>query len=362
MIWLLLVLTALLAAATLIMGRRRGETVDPLDHYRAQLEEISEDEARGMVDAESARAAKLEVERRILKAAKQQTRAGSAAGDGRLPFLIAGAALVAAFALYGFMGRPTLPAKPGMVVSGLDQLVEEGGMTFGEAIKTIKKHLRDNPLDMKAWEVLAKTARSVRDFSTAANAFSKLAELDPANATWRAQQLEAMIAMSSGQISPSARLVLAGLIQDFPDHAAGQYYLGLARLQAGDEMGAKAAWTALADRSSPDAPWMPMLQRQLSTLGVAPPKLTQDQMASVEGMTEEERQAFIASMMERLEARLESAPDDPQGWLMLARSHLTLGDKEAAIDALERGLSHVSGEKAAGLQAFLDNLRSDPNL
>lgn len=362
MIWLLLALTALLVALVLVMGRGRGQTVDPLDHYRAQLDEITEDEERGVVDAESARAARLEVERRILKVAKLKTGARASAGDKRLPLLLAGVTLVAAFALYGVMGRPTLPAKPGMVASGLDQRVEEGGPTFGEAIKTIQQHLEDKPMDQKAWEVLAKTARSVRDFSTAANAFGQLAVLDPMKAQWRAQQLEAMIAMSGGQISPAARLVLGKLIEDFPDHAAGQYYLGLAKLQAGDETGAKATWTALADRSAPDAPWMPLLQRQLSGLGVAPPKLTDEQMASVQGMSDEERQAFIASMMARLEARLESAPDDADGWMMLARSHLTMGDKEAAIDALERGLTHVSGEKAATLKAFLDNLRSDPDL
>jgi len=362
MIWFLLALTALMVALVLVMGRGRGETVDPLDHYRAQLDEITEDEERGVVDAESARAAKLEVERRILKVAKQKTGVSANAGDKRLPLVLAAVTLVAAFALYGFMGRPTLPAKPGTVVSGLDQRVEEGGPTFGEAIKTIQKHLEGNPADTKAWEVLAKTARSVRDFSTAANAFGQLADLDPMKAQWRAQQLEAMIAMSGGQISPAARLVLGQLIEDFPDHAAGQYYLGLARLQAGDETGAKATWTALADRSAPDAPWMPLLNRQLSSLGVNPPKLTDEQMASVQGMSEEQRQAFIASMMERLEARLESAPDDAEGWMMLARSHLTMGNKQAAIDALNRGLTHVSGEKAAALKAFLDNLRSDPNL
>ncbi|WP_286829109.1 MULTISPECIES: c-type cytochrome biogenesis protein CcmI [Kordiimonas] len=362
MIWLLLALTALLVALVLIIGRGRGKTVDPLDHYRAQLDEITEDEARGVVDAESARAARLEVERRILKVAKQKTSAGTVVGDKRLPVLLAAVTLVAAFTLYGFMGRPDLPAKPGMVASSLDQLVEEGGPTFGEAIKSIQKHLKDAPQDQKAWEILAKTSRSVRDFSTAANAFGQLAMLDPTNATWRAQQLEAMIAMSGGQISPATRLVLGKLIEEFPDHAAGQYYLGLARLQAGDEVGAKATWTALADRSAPDAPWMPVLRRQLSSLGVAPPKLTDEQVASVENMTEDQRRAFIASMMARLEAKLESAPDDAEGWMMLARSYLAMGDQDAAIDALERGLSHVSGEKAAVLQAFLDNLTSNPDL
>lgn len=362
MIWLFLILVAL-TAVLFLFGKDRAEAgFDPLDHYRAQLDEIAEDEARGVVDVDEAKAARLEVERRLLKAAKRQSEAKLDRGDKRIPAVLAVLAVIAGVALYAVFGRPGLPEKPGAVISSRHEAIQEGGPTYDEAIKAVRKHLRDEPEDAKGWEVLAKSSRAVRDFSAAANAFAELARLQPENHGWRVQQFEAMMAMASGQITPAARLVLGALIEDAPDHPAGQYYLGLLRRQSGDNEGAKAVWQALADRSDPNAPWMPTLNDQLRKLGVAPPRLSGDQMAAVANMSDEDRKAFIESMMERLKARLDSDPDDPDGWLMLARSYLSMGDKPAAIAALEQGLAKVSAEKQASLQALLDNLKTNPDL
>lgn len=362
MIWLGFALMALVAGGLLLLGRRGGAVVDPLAHYKAQLAEIEEDESRGIIDAESARAAKLEVQRRILKVADDKATTQSVAGDWRGVAPLALAALVGAFALYGLMGSPDKPSQPGEVITGRAAPVQEGGPTFDEAIKSVEAHLEQNPDDVQGWEVLGKSARAVRDYSTAANAFAELAELQPNQPNWRVQQFENMMAMSRGEISPAARLVLAQLLEDAPDHPAGQYYLGLIRFKAGDTDGARTIWQSLADRSNPNAPWMPVVRQRLADLGVRPPALSQNQMDAVNQMAPEDRQAFIASMMERLAARLESQPDDPEGWLMLARSHLAMDDREAAIAALERGLTQVSAENRPRLSGFLDNLKGNPDL
>jgi cytochrome c-type biogenesis protein CcmH len=348
----------------MISGRRTANSLDPVGHYRAQLSEIDVDEANGSLDAESARAARLEIQRRILKVASDETGQINHAGE-QLPLkfsaMLAACVLIAAFALYYMMGNPTVPAAiPQSIQQAKQQLVEENGSTLGEAMDEVQAHLAENPLDMRGWEVLGRTARSVKDYATAAEAFGVLAQNSPNDTRWRVDELEAYLAHGHGKITPAARLVLAALLQASPNHPAGQYYLGLARLQAGDADGAKAIWTALSDRSAPDAPWMPVVRSQLSALGVGavggPPKLTKDDMAMVDQMTESERQDFIQSMMQRLEQRLESSPNDPAGWLMLARSQLAMGDKKVAISTLERGIQAVSPENSRDLQAFLDNL------
>jgi len=362
MIWLFLILAALIPALLLFHRRDQAEAFDPLAHYRAQLAEVAEDESRGIIDPESARAARLEVERRILKVADRAERTASGKEDHRL---VAGVALLlvaGSFVLYWVLGRPDLPAKPGFVVSAMDQPVQEGGPTYREAIDQVKSHLEDNPRDVEGWRVLAASSRSARDFSAAANAFEQLAELEPSNTSHRLNQFQAMFMMSGGQISPAARLVLVDFIQSEPDHPAGQYYAGVLMLQNGDETGAKATWLALAARSDANAPWMPRLRAQLERLGAGLPQVSQDQMDAVAAMEPEERAAFVRSMMERLAARLEESPDDPQGWLMLARSHLSVGDRDAAIASLERGLAVVSEAGKPPLRALLDNLLSQPDL
>lgn len=53
-------------------------------------------------------------------------------------------------------------------------------------------------------------------------------------------------------------------------------------------------------------------------------------------MAPDERQAMIRGMVDRLEARLEADPGDPDGWIRLMRSRLVLGEETAASAAFDR--------------------------
>ncbi len=377
MIWLLF--TLMMAAGLLVLFSRRrsdgfgGMAVDPVAHYRAQLAEIDADVAREMIDAGSAQAARLEVQRRLLRASARTDSStvdsvsdslGESVPDSNTSFTptaYGGAVLLLigfTAVLYILRGSPDTPAAPppGRQVAA-NQLLEESGITMGQAAEQVKAHLAENPRDSQGWLVLAQTASAIGDFPAAASAYSALASLNPGEPKYRIEEFETYMAHAGGQITPAARLVLAAVLDIAPDHPAGQYYLGLAHLQAGREERARAVWTSLADRSTADAPWMPTLQRQLSELGVNPPELSEEDIAVINGMSDSEREAFLNSMLARLESQLDSDPTDTTGWLMLARSKLTMGDKKGAIDALNSGISANPGEKSAELQAFLDNLK-----
>ncbi len=365
MIWLIFAFLCLVVVALLLTVRvKDSEQMNPIDHYKGQLKELEADEKRGVIDAGSVAAARLEIERRILKLAHQETGGAKAAGaaGARAIYGVAGLLVIGAFALYMLLGRPDLPAKPAAIFEARNEPIQEGGPTFAEAISSVQDHLAINPEDQTGWQVLAKSSSAVEEYSLAAKAYNRLAELDPADGRWRAQELEAYLNLAGGKVTPAARLVLSRLLQDYPDQPAGHYYLGLAHLQAGNKEKAKAVWQALADRSGSNAPWMPTLKVQLRSLGVKPPQLSKEMVESVGAMSEEDKAAFIRSMMDRLAARLEESPNDPQGWMMLARSHLAQGNEEEAISALKRGLSHIPADQAAGLQAMLDNIsgKADP--
>jgi cytochrome c-type biogenesis protein CcmH len=53
-------------------------------------------------------------------------------------------------------------------------------------------------------------------------------------------------------------------------------------------------------------------------------------------MTEEDRSAFIRSMVERLASRLEDEPDDLEGWMRLANAYTVLGERDNAVSAYEK--------------------------
>lgn len=54
--------------------------------------------------------------------------------------------------------------------------------------------------------------------------------------------------------------------------------------------------------------------------------------------------AQIEGMVERLAKKMESSPDDPQGWLMLARSYRVLGRNAEAAQAYGKAESAVAGD------------------
>lgn len=359
MIWLGFAILVLMTIGFFMLRTGKSEAAaDPIALYKKQLADIHVDEANGVLEKDAAAAARLEIERRILRV-KTPGEAQQDVENSAAPMILCALAVTAAALIYYFVGMPHLPAAPGRMITVQDAPVEEGGPSFREAIERVEGHLANNPQDHKGWEVLAKSARAVGDFSRAATAFGKLAELEPNNVSWRAQELEAYIAMGAGQVTPAAKIVLQQLLQDEPEHPAGHYYLGLARRQVGDENGARAIWLALADRSDANAPWMPVLNERLTELGVRPPRLSNEQISAVAEMTTEERDLFVKSMIDRLKERLESEPNDPEGWLMLARSQLAIEGKEAAIASLKAGIEHVGAEKALEMKAFLDNLLSN---
>jgi len=363
MIWALLTLViAPLVLMILFGGREDDREADPVSHYKRQLVDLADDLKNKVVSKKDAASAKLEIERRILRLAERQGARNTGERGGLVAPAVLSAILIAAsFLGYSHLGSPSALSQSGEVESFLDTSVTKDGPSFREAIDKISAHLQENPDDKQGWEVLAKSARSVRSFSVAANAFGKLVRLAPNETKWRVQQLEAFIAMARGQVTPAANMLIQKLLVAVPDHPAGHYYLGLARLQSGDRNAAQAIWMALSDRSAANAPWMPIVQEHLRELGVVPPRLSEDDTAMVADMSPGEQDAFVRSMIARLEERLESTPTDSEGWMMLARSQAALGEKDTAIATLTRAMSLVSAEARPQMQAFLDNLNENTN-
>ncbi|MCK0069992.1 c-type cytochrome biogenesis protein CcmI [Kordiimonas laminariae] len=357
MIWLFCVAIALVAVLLItVKSGAADRDADPLSHYKEQLEEITADVERGILDEESAASAKLEIERRILKTVRKAESKTLFSGSVSTVLPIAGAVVIGAWLVYSQLGSPNAQSKPGVFVTMQNAEVTEGGPTFREALDKIQLHLDANPDDIEGWSVMAKTARSVGDYSRTINAYKNIVRLQPEDSRYQVDMLESYIAMAQGKITPAAKMVLQDLLRAEPNHPAAHYYLGLTRLQAGDEEGAKTVWLALAESSAADAPWMPTVNKHLQDMGVRPPKLSQDQIDNVNAMTAEDRQEFIRSMMARLEAKLEENPTDSQGWMMLARSQVSQGDKKSAISTLNRALEAVNDADKPKIQAFLDNL------
>jgi cytochrome c-type biogenesis protein CcmH len=68
------------------------------------------------------------------------------------------------------------------------------------------------------------------------------------------------------------------------------------------------------------------------------------QMPEAGAPPDHQQGATIQSMVERLAERLKISGSDPQGWLMLARSYMTLGDKDKATAAISDARHALAGD------------------
>src|SRR3546814_3509953 len=73
----------------------------------------------------------------------------------------------------------------------------------------------------------------------------------------------ALAVHGDGFVSPAARLAFARAAEIAPDHPAPLYFLGMAWLQSGQPGEALATWRELREKSPPDAPWLPELDRKI---------------------------------------------------------------------------------------------------
>ena len=74
---------------------------------------------------------------------------------------------------------------------------------------------------------------------------------------------------------------------------------------------------------------------------------TAEDVKAAEGQSDTERNSMIRGMVDRLATRLETSPNDEEGWLRLMRSRMTLGEKDAAKAALTKALETFAGDAAA---------------
>jgi cytochrome c-type biogenesis protein CcmH len=131
---------------------------------------------------------------------------------------------------------------------------------------------------------------------------------------------------------------------------------------AGDHQGAINDWLALLEDTPAGAPWEGNLRQTIEQVGKinninvdgdlakaadgrpAPPTLTagnaipgpsQEQIAAAGAIAPSDQRDMAEGMVESLDTKLRSNPDNPDGWVMLMRSRMTLGQPEKASQALK---------------------------
>lgn len=365
-LWAVLgVMTAAAVAAVLVPLLRRRPEARPrmaydLAVYRDQLEEVEGDLARGLITPGQAEAARVEIKRRMLAAAREdEGRPAAPSGrSARPPWLAAGFVGVVlsagAVGIYLVLGSPEVPSRPfaGRAATEVTLTAEEQALE--EAVAELSRRLEEQPQDVAGWRLLGRSYLVLGRYHEAVDALRHAQLLAGGDPEVASELGEALVLVAQGIVTPEARELFRAALEKQPKDPAARYYLGLAHAQRGELAEALAVWQALAADAPRDAPWLEQLHAQMrpvaEELGIElaemppAPRAPQEEASEAEGGAPAEtrgaeRPETIESMVAGLAERLESDPNDLEGWLMLARSYRVLERLEAAAAAYRRALA-----------------------
>jgi cytochrome c-type biogenesis protein CcmH len=233
-----------------------------------------------------------------------------------------------------------------------------------DAIHALQDRVGADPNDAEGWRQLGAAYFDGQRYADAARAYRRASTLSPGEAGLWSALGEALVMASDHDPMPAeaARAFGKAVALD-PKDPRGRYFMAVRRDLAGEHEGAVADWLALLADTPPGAPWERDLRRTIAQVGrinnidVAPrlaairqpaphpdiaapsvataaiPGPTQAQMQAAAGLPKGAQDQMIEGMVSSLEAKLRADPGNVEGWIMLMRSRMTLGETAKASAA-----------------------------
>lgn len=229
-----------------------------------------------------------------------------------------------------------------------------------DPLATLEARTRANPQDGEAWSALAGAYFESGRFDQAVTAYDSALKLDPQQASLWSGRGEARVMASQHDPLPGAAAADFERAVSFdPKDPRARYFLAVKQDLSGDHQGAIDSWLALLADTPPGAPWEADLRRTITqaakinrievsaklaavqqpaaqlpapTPGLPGPSAEDISRASA--LRPSEQRQMAEGMVARLEAKLKADPGNVDGWVMLIRSRMTLGQPDLARKAL----------------------------
>ena len=262
--WIPLALLALaallpLGAAVLRPPAARGRREADVALYRAQLDELDREREAGRLDEAGHRAARVEVQRRLIAAADQAEAEATAARSPALLVAILPLIAAAGLGVYLMRGSPGMPSAP-------YDLRAEAMARDDQILATLRERLAGlDPRSEQArqgWVLLgnAERARGRRDAAIEAWQRAIAVRFDA--------ELASEIAETEIERGDAAAATpwITRALQEAPGDPRLRFLAGMVEAESGRPANARALWQALLADSPPDAPWRGLLERRIANL------------------------------------------------------------------------------------------------
>jgi len=346
-----------------------GSITPDIDVYKAQLKELNNDLKSGIIDDEEATRTKLEIERRILKAADGQLISSTLEKPNNFLSLAIVVIILFSAAFYAVIGTPGMPDFPieefrqqEMPMDRVEALAQTDDL-----IAKVKARLASSPEEVQGWGYLANLEMNKGNFQKAAEALYQAHIIAPDVFDYQLMYAESLIMASNERVTPAALIILNKAKKMAPEHPGPRYYLALADFQAGDVGVAHSEWKVIQGELENSDPMMPLLNvwinRAEVALGIAEPlpqtrapSITAEQAETIQSMSADEQQELIRQMVLQLATKQEENPTNIEGWTRLSRAYMVLGEKVDAIAAMNAAIDNAPDSQKGALQKELENL------
>ncbi|WP_086617063.1 tetratricopeptide repeat protein [Erythrobacter tepidarius] len=294
-------------------------------------------------------------------------------GSSKAGWILLGAALLLAAGSIGY----NLSQGAG---GGSDEAAATDAPQTIEELRAAAEASKD---DAGPWADLAFAYFQAGEFGEAAGAYRRAVAIDPAAAVlWSALGEALVMASKRDPLPPEALAAFEKAVALDPQDPRARYFLAAKKDLDKDHEGAIAAWLDLLADTPPGAPWEADLVRTIEQVGkmnqidvaarlakaregrkpailapgsgsiagdAASPNVrgpSAAEVAAASSLKPSEQRQMAEGMVARLEERLRRQPRNPDGWVMLMRSRMTLGEPAKARAALEAAIKANPDEAA----------------
>ena len=299
----------------------------------------------------------------------------SGGSSGKAGWVLLGGAALLAVASIGY----------NIYSGGADDTPVVAAADGAPSIEELREAAENAVDDAGPWSELGFAHFERGEFAEAVEAYERAVEIDDTSASlWSALGEARVMAVDAevpdaDPLPPAALLAFTEAVAIDPNDPRGRYFLAVKKDIDGDHEGALAGWLALLEDTPVGAPWesdvvrtiqqvaaineIDVEERLSAVMSTRSPEIaipgsgqmagdnassnvrgpTAQQVADARQMSAGDQEAMIAGMVESLEARLEGDPGNLDGWVMLMRSRMTLGETGKAREALNKAVAANPG-------------------
>ncbi len=341
-----------------------------VDELKDQLDEIINESKNNPIDEEELNAARLEIDKRILKEIRyeknkiRKTEKAPAIFSNiflylGLPFLIISTSLIyLKIGYYGFEDHPQKTRnlnKEAFFASQLNQQQAELLLSQtlnnesvtqqnneNQQLKILVDRLEiilgDRPKDLKGYNLLVDNAAKLGDYKTSYQ--SQMHVIETIKPTITAEDYgklaELMIGATNGYVSVEAEENIKKSLHIDRSNQKSRYYYGLLKLQNNKLTEGYTIWKELLGEGPEDAPWNQLIRQDIQRIEEMLSETTKGPKNHLGEDMNQDAVAMINEMVFTLSERLKTEGGTYEEWLKLVRSYRVLGKDEQAFEILKK--------------------------